>query len=310
MSQLTPIWGGGSEGTIVVEGGGAPHQKGEVSVNRISPGYFATTGTPIYAGRDFGWQDSADGPKVAIVNQTLARRYFGVEGALGKRLTLRGVTLEIVGVVGDAKYYGLRGSIPPTVYVHWMQQEDDLLRENVRLTQIAIRTGTPPRSLVAAASKAIRTATPLMAITNVRTLDEQVNTSIARERVLSIVSGFFACLGLVLAAIGLFGVMAYTVARRTGEIGIRMALGAEAQQIGTMVLREALIVTLGGIAIGIAAALAIARAIATLLFELTPADPATMIAVIAVMVVTAVIAAYVPMRRAARISPMLALRAD
>ena len=310
VSHLTPIWGGGNEGVILVEGGGTSQRKGEVSVNRVSPGYFATTGTPIHTGRDFNWQDTAGSAKVAIVNQTLARRYFDVESAIGKRLHLRGETFEIVGVVGDAKYYGLRGSMPPTLYVHWMQQHDALLEENVRLSQFAIRTGSSPHTLAAAAQETMRGATPLMAITNVRTFDEQVSASIARERVLSIVSGSFAGLGLLLAAIGLYGVMAYTVARRTSEIGIRMALGAEARQIGGMVVREALLVTGSGVAVGIVAAFLISRTLATLLFGLTPADPTTAAAVTAVMMVTGLMAAYLPSRRASRIDPTAALRVE
>jgi predicted permease len=182
VSLLTPIWGGGNEGTIVIIGGNPLQQKGEVSVNRVSPAYFATTGTPIQTGRDFSWQDIADGPKVAIVNQTLSRRYFGSESAIGQRLTLRGDTLEIVGIVGDAKYYGLRGATPATLYVHWMQQHDEMLEENVRLSQIAVRTETPPLALAPTARDVIRGSTPLMAITNVRTFEQQVDSSIARDR--------------------------------------------------------------------------------------------------------------------------------
>ena len=294
VSMLTPIWGGGNEGTIVVVGENPLQQKGEASVNRVSPGYFATTGTPIHTGRDFNWQDTADGPKVAIVNQKLSRQYFGTDSAIGQRFTLRGDTLEIVGVVGDARYYGLRGAIPATVYVHWMQQRDDLLEENVRLSQIAIRTDTPPFAFAATMRDLIRGTTPLMAITNVRTFEQQVDSSIARDRVLSIVSGFFASLGLLLAAIGLYGLMAYTVARRTSEIGIRMALGAERLQIAGMIAREALAVTLGGIVVGMGVALLLSRTLATLLFDLTPADPTTAAAVIVVMIATALTAAVLP----------------
>jgi ABC-type antimicrobial peptide transport system permease subunit len=149
-----------------------------------------------------------------------------------------------------------------------------------------------------------------MAITNVRTFEQQVDSSIARDRVLSIVSGFFASLGLLLAAIGLYGLMAYTVTRRTSEIGIRMALGAERLQIAGMVAREAVGVTLGGVVIGLGAALVLSRAIATLLFEVAPADLTTAAAVAVVMVATAVVAAYVPSLRAARINPTQALRVE
>jgi predicted permease len=308
VSSLTPVWGGGNEGIMQIDGGSK--RKGEVSVNRVSPGYFTTTGTPLHGGRDFNWQDAPAGPRVTIINQTLARQYFGTDVALGRRLTLRGETFEIVGVVGDAKYYGLRGSIPPTMYVHWAQQRDELLEENVRMSQIAIRTATSPRAISASAEQIVREASAMIAITHVRTFDEQVNTSIVRERVLGMVSGFFACVGLLLAAIGLYGVMAYTVARRSSEIGVRMALGAQSRQIGRMVVREALIVTAGGIGVGIACALIIARSLATLLFGLTPGDPTTAVAVSVVMIVTALTASYFPSRRAARINPTLALRAE
>jgi predicted permease len=310
VSSLTPIWGGGNEGTILIAGEKALQRKGEVSVNRVSPGYFATTGTPIHTGRDFSWQDTAAGPKVALVNQTFSRRHFGTESPIGQRFTLRGDTLEIVGVVGDAKYYGLRGAIPPTVYVHWMQQHDELLEENVRLSQIAIRTDTSPLAVASTVRDLIRGTAPLMAITNVRTFEQQVDSSIARDRVLSIVSGFFASLGLLLAAIGLYGLMAYMVARRTSEIGIRMALGAERLQIAGMVAREAVAVTLGGVVIGLGAALLLSRAIATLLFGVTPADATTAAAVAAVMMATALLAAYFPSVRAARINPTQALRVE
>jgi predicted permease len=310
VSHLTPIWGGGNEGMIVIAGESAVQQKGEVSVNRVSPGYFATTGTPVHTGRDFSWQDQADAPKVAIVNQALARRHFGAQPAIGRRLVLRGDTFEIVGVAGDAKYYGLRGAIPPTLYVHWMQQRNDLLEENVRLSQIAVRTDAAPFASADAVRRIIRDATPMMAITNVRTFDQQIDNSIARERVLSIVSGSFACLGLLLAAIGLYGLMAYTVARRTSEIGIRMALGAERLQIAGMVAWEAVGITAIGVVVGMIMALLIARTLATLLFGLTPSDPVTAGAVAAVMIATSVMAAYFPSMRAARIDPIQALRVE
>lgn len=191
-----------------------------------------------------------------------------------------------------------------------MQQHDELLEENVRMSQIAVRTETPPLAYAATVRDMIRGASPLMAITNVRTFEQQVDSSIARDRVLSIVSGFFASLGLLLAAIGLYGLMAYTVVRRTSEIGIRMALGAERLQIAGMVAREAIAVTVGGVVIGMGAALLMSRTLATLLFGLTPADSTTAAGVAAVMIATALIAAYFPSLRAARINPTQALRVE
>jgi putative ABC transport system permease protein len=149
-----------------------------------------------------------------------------------------------------------------------------------------------------------------MAITKLWTLDQQVSASIMRERMLSALSGFFACLGLLLAAIGVFGVMSYTVARRTSEIGIRMALGAASNQIARMVVREAVFITIGGLVIGLAAALIVARTITTLLFDVKPNDLLTAMTVTVLMTVTGIAAAYVPARRAVRIEPTLALRAE
>jgi ABC-type antimicrobial peptide transport system permease subunit len=226
-------------------------------------------------------------------------------------VTIDGVTHEIVGVVGNARYLELREPMPPTLYFHWGQQSDTLLlRQNVRLSQFTIRSDTPPGALAMAVREMIREAAPSLAITKIWTLEEQVNASIARERMLSLLSGFFACLGLLLAAIGLYGVMAYTVARRTSEIGIRMALGADASRISRMVLHEALLLTVGGIATGLVAALLVSRSLATLLYGLTPGDPLTAVAVAAVMMLTGVAAACIPSQRAVRIDPTMALRSE
>ena len=310
VSQFTPIWGGGNEGAMIVRGPGTTTQKALASVNRVSPGYFATTGTPIHAGRDFSWQDTSGTSNVALVNLTLARRYFGDERPIGKYVELRGEALEVIGIVGDALYYGLRGAVPPTIYTPWIQQQDELLTSNVPRAQFAIRAGPSPLSLAAAARAAVLEASPSMGIMHVRTFDQQLSESIVRDRMLTMLSGVFALLGLLLAAIGLYGVMAYTVARRTSEIGIRMALGAKAIQIGGMVIRDALALIACGVAIGLATGLLVARTLEKLLFGLKPNDLSTALAVVAVMVVTGLAAAYFPSRRAARINPTLALRTE
>ena len=194
-------------------------------------------------------------------------------------------------------------------YLHWIQQADAMLTgRNIR--QFTVRTDALPLAVAAAAREAIRDVAPAMTITKVWTLEQQVEASIVRDRLLGMLSGFFAGLGLLLAAIGLYGVMAYTVARRTSEIGIRMAIGAEAGQIAGMVVREALVVIASGIAIGIIAALGFAQALATPLFQLKPNDLGTIVAVTTLTVVTSLVAAYIPSRRAARIQPTLALRAE
>lgn len=305
LSDVTPIEGGGTMLTFELRGiDGVVREGRSLYVAWVSPNYFATMNTPIHAGRDFSWRDAAGGPKVAIVNQTLARQYFGEKSAIGARVGSKGgTTYEIIGVVGDAKYLELRETAPPTLYLHGFQQQGVS-------NQFAIRAEGPPMSIAAVARDTIRQAAPSIPVTTIRSLQDQVNASIARERMLAALSGFFAGLGLILATLGLYGVMAYSVARRTGEIGIRIALGADQSQIRRMVVREALALTAGGIAAGMIAALLISRAIASLLFALTPTDPLTTGAVVVIMVLTGLAAAYLPGRRAAQLDPAVALRKE
>ncbi len=226
---------------------GVVREARDVHLNWVSPGYFTTMRTPIQVGRDFTWQDTVTSPKTALVNQTMARRYFGNERAVGRRVTLDEATYEIVGVVGDAKYLELRDTVPPTLYFSAFQQDR-------ASGQFVIRTEGRPLAIESPAREIVRAVAPSIAVTKVRSLAEQVDASIVRERMLGVLSGFFAGLGLLLAAVGLYGVMAYMVARRTSEIGIRMALGAKPSLIARMVLREALTLTAGGIVAGTAVA--------------------------------------------------------
>jgi predicted permease len=313
VSEVTPIWGGGTELTVTLEPHGSMGRREaeSVSMNWVSPGYFDTMGTALRAGRDFTWQDAVGSPPVAIVNEAMARQYFVGLNPMGARVTMRDVTYEIVALVADSKYLSLRQTIPPTMYFHWIQQRDDrLTAQSARMGQFAVRTAVSPLASAETVRAAIHEVAPSTAITKLWTLDDQVNASIVRDRLLSILSGFFAVVGLLLAALGLYGVMAYTVTRRTSEIGLRMALGASPRQIGRMVVQEALLVTVAGAVAGIGAALLLARSLATLLFGLTPTDPFTAVVVVAVMLLTGALAAYWPGRRAARIEPTLALRTE
>ncbi|MPY90333.1 MAG: FtsX-like permease family protein [Luteitalea sp.] len=304
LTLHTPIEGGGTSLTFLLKGqDGTVREAQNVHVHWVSPDYFATLRTPIHSGRDFRWQDTVSGPNVAIINQAMARQHFGHQSPLGQHITLDAATYEIVAVVGDAKYLELRNVVPPTVYFNAFQQDDVS-------GQFAIRTAGGPLALAAAARATIRAAAPAVAITSVRTLTEQVDASIVRERMLGVLSGFFAALGLLLAAVGLYGVMAYMVTRRTSEIGIRMALGARPSRIAAMVMREAFVLTAAGVVVGSLAALLLSRSLASLLFGLTPTDPLTMSAVAIVMVATGLAAAYLPSRRAARLDPTVALRTE
>jgi predicted permease len=303
LSHTTPIEGGGTMRTLQLEGnaGEARRDAGSVHLNWVSPGYFATMSTPIHSGRDFTWQDTPASPKVAIINQRMARQYFGNESALGRRISMDGVTYEIVAVAGDAKYLEIRDVVPPSMYFSAFQLP-------FVSGQLAIRTAGRPGDMAAAARDVLRAVAPAIAVTSVRSLQEQIDASIVGERMLGALSGFFAALGLLLASVGLYGVMSYTVSRRTGEIGIRIALGAAPSRISAMVVREALMLTAGGVVAGIAGALLLSRTLASLLYGLTPNDPLTMWSVIAVMSLTGLAAAYLPSRRAGRLDPTVALR--
>ena len=313
VSEVTPIWGGGTERTVVLEAyGSMPRRTAEgVSMNWVSPGYFATLGTPLRSGRDFTWQDAVDSSPVVIANDAVVRRYFEGQNPIGARITMNDVSYEIVAVVADSKYLSLRQTIPPTLYFHWIQQNDErLTAQSARASHIAARTLAPPLAMSEAIRTAIREVAPFVAITKLWTFEDQVNASIVRDRLLSILSSCFAFVGLLLAAVGLYGVMAYTVIRRTSEIGLRMALGARPQQVGRMIVREALFVTAAGTLTGIVAALLLSRSLASLLFGVTPTDSLTAAVVLALMLLTGGFAAYWPGRRAARIDPTQALRSE
>ena len=313
VSEVTPIWGGGTERTVTFEPHGPLDRRTVegVSMNWVSPGYFETMGTPMRMGRDFTWRDGIGQPPVAIVNQATVRQYFAGSNPIGGRVTMNEVSYEIVAVVADSRYLSLRQSVPPTIYFSWTQQSDERLNaQSARVGHFAIRTTSWPLAMTDVVRSAVREVTPSVAITKLWTMEDQVNASIVRDRLLSVLSGFFAFVGLLLAAVGLYGVMAYTVARRTSEIGLRMALGARPRQIVRMIVREALWVTGVGALAGVMTALFLSQSLASLLFGLTPSDPGIALGVVLTMLITGCFAAYWPGRRAARIDPSLALRSE
>ena len=303
LADITPIEGGGTNRTLTVRGATGIPREARLHLLWVAPNYFATMRMAIHSGRDFTWHDSASGAKVAIVNQALARQVLGGDDPLGGTIGKDGATYEIIGVVGDAKYLDLRENIPPTLYLHGFQHD-------AVPGQFAIRTAGDPLRVADAAREQIRLVAPSVPITSIRTLTEQLDASIVRERLLGVLSGFFAAVALVLAAVGLYGVMAYSVSQRTGEIGIRMALGARPLQLCDMVLREALVLIGTGLAAGLCGALLLSRSLAALLFGLTPRDPHTVWAVVILMVLTGLAAAFLPARRAAHVDPTTALRME
>ncbi len=310
LSDGTPISGGAAVSFAIVEGyQERPEDRRYVFVNWVAPKYFETLGTPLLAGRDFTFQDQG-GSRVAIVNQAMARYYFGNRNPIGKHVALEqdwkgfgaDQPYEIVGVVGDANYSKIRETPPRTIYFSAFQQSSGVP------SQLEIRTSLKPEAMAPAVRDTVRELLSTVAVARVTTLADQIDESILPERLIAMLSGAFGALGSLLAAIGIYGLLAYTVARRINEIGIRMALGATQTAVSRMVLGEALGMTVGGLIIGVPVAYWGQRFAASLIADF-PAMSAFPIAFAAVaMIAIALLAAYLPARRAARVDPMEALR--
>ena len=276
--------------------------------NLVSPGFFRTLGIPLRQGRDFTPQDNPTAPKVAVINEATARFYFGNDSAVGKRLSLispGGGEIEIVGVVADTKYRSLRETPSRMLYLPYSQPPSGSLEFDATLD---IRTAGNPESMAGALRQAIRGVEPDVPILTFTTLAEEVNNSLAQERLVARLSSLFGLLALVLASVGLYGVMTYTVARRTGEIGIRMALGARPAQVLWAVLRESLHLVAMGVVLGIPLSVAFACLISSQLYGIMKGDPLTICVAVVLQACIAAIASYIPARRATKVDPMVALR--
>jgi predicted permease len=305
-SRVTPIGGGLWDSSVQVEGYTfRPDESETVGFNAIAPQYFATLSTPVLAGREFDEHDTGASKKVAVVNESFARYFFGAQSPLGRNVTSVRVTYEIVGVVRDAKYQDLRTGIIKTMYIPWTQREGVPLSSYAYFVLVA--SGDPMR-LAAALERAVRQADPGLHLRGARAYETVVDESIVTERVLAALGGFFGILAMVVACLGMFGVMAFQVSRRTNEFGVRMALGACGRDVIRMVLREAAVMLAAGALIGSALALTLTRLAATLLFGVTPTDPGVFLIAAGVLCVAALAAGWLPARRASRIDPMAALR--
>lgn len=300
---VAPIDGGAASSFATVEGfEETPENRRRVHQNWVGPRYFETLRTPFVAGRDFEYAD-ADRPRVAIVNQAMARYYFGTASPLGRRLTFERDTVpyEIVGVVGDAKYENLHDAAPRTVYLNAFQ-------EGRIQTRFALRTDVNPTAVAPQVRRAVEEVLKTVRIGMVTTLSDQVDASLVLERVMATLSGVFGALGAVLAAIGLYGLLAYTVTTRTSEIGVRMALGATADDIARMVLKGAFGLVCAGLAVGVPVAFSSQRVAASLVPGLAAKVALPIGMAGAITIAVALLAAYLPARRAARVQPMDALR--
>jgi predicted permease len=310
MATYSPM-SGSHRGSSINVPSYTPQPDEDVVVEDVlaGPKYAETLGIPLLRGRDLSIRDTVSAPRVALVNEAFTNRYFKDQNPVGRNFTFddetdNGKMLEIIGVVGDVKTEDAREKQEPAVYRPILQIAD----EAAYSVNIQIRTAGDPNSFTNSVRQTINGLDDKIPIFGVTTLEEQVHGTLKQDRLIAQLVSFFGALALILACIGLYGVMAHGVARRTNEIGIRMALGARGGNIAWMILRETLLLVVIGLAIGIPVAVFAARFISSQLFGLNPTDPAALIGAAVLLTLVALIAGYVPARRASRVNPLNALR--
>jgi predicted permease len=285
----------------------APGEDSRATGDLVAPGFFETMGMHLLAGRDFTDRDTATSPKVAIINEDMARRLFAGENPIGKHFG-RGsgappTELEIVGVVNNARHRTPYDQTRMLFYRPYRQDMGHLLS-----MCLAVRTIGNPKSIAASVRQELKDIDPSLPVLRIDTVDEQLNDSLVEERLVASLAGFFGGLAVLLACLGLYGVVSYTVVCRTNEIGIRLALGATRRRVLSMVLRQSLLLVATGVAAGVPLTLAAARLVSSRLFGVSAADPVTIAAGALLLVAVAALAGFIPARRASKVDPMVALR--
>jgi len=309
LSQPALITGNQSSTVIFVQGRSYTPSELRGETNEIyrlviSPEFFRVMGLPILAGRALTDRDGRTAPRVAVINETAVRTYFKGVNPIGQRFSSnpnKPSDIEVVGVVRDAKYSDLRGPVPPTMYVSYLQAPRAAVT-------FELRTAASPAAVTATVREAVRQVDPAVPIVKLSTQADEIERRLSQEKLFAQAYGIFGGIALLLASIGLFGLMSYNVARRTPEMGIRMALGAQRVDVLRMVMRESLLLVGIGVAAGLAVAFGAGRLLKSLLFGLAPHDVATIAVAIAVMGAVSAVAAYLPARRASRVDPIVALR--
>jgi len=289
---------------------GANAEQGKlVNLSRIGPEYFKTLEIPLRAGREFDARDRPGTPPVAIVNEAFARKFLNGANPVGQSFWIAAspgepdTRYEIVGLVRDTKYGDLREEFEPIVY--YASEQDNAGSGG----SVLIRSRLPQADTAAAVKRTLREISPAITV-SFQELKPMIEATILRERLMATLSGFFGLLALLLACIGIYGILSYGVASRTNEIGIRMALGAEARDVRWLILREALLLVIAGVAVGLPIIFAVTRLASTLLFGLTPTDPLSLLSSALLLLAVALLAGYLPARRATRVDPMVALRCE
>ena len=303
-----PLYGGlGSSTGFSIEGQpGLPSVEGPITNVRVSDaGYFSAMGIPLVRGRNFNDIESSEPRHVIIISESLAQQYFPGEDPLGKRITVdmfdKPNPTEIIGIVGDVRYDSLTDQAEPTVYYPHPEL-------TYQFMTLVIRTTGDPAAITPSVRGALREIDPNQPTSDVRTMEQVMADTLGRARFNTMLLGLFAALATLLAAVGIFGVMNYSVNMRTREIGIRVALGAQRSEILMLILKQGLLLTLIGIGIGLTGALALTRVISSLLFGVAATDPITFAAIVSLLTIVSIIACYLPARRATKIDPVIALR--
>jgi predicted permease len=289
--------------------GAAPQTPGQrpITAYRVTtPGYFGALGIPLLDGRVFQEADRAETEAVVIIDRTTARRHWPEGQALGKRVKLGGPQdpwMTVVGIVGDVRYHGLDSRVFPTIYVPHSQAPFNRM-------MLAVRTTADPLASVTAVKEQVAALDRDLPISAIQTMEQIVYGSVTQQRFNLTLLGTFAALALLLAAVGIYGVISYSVTQRTREIGVRMALGARARDVSRLVMRQGIKLALLGVALGLGGALALTRWMESLLFGVSPTDPLTFSAIALLLTAVALLACWLPARRATRVDPLVALRHD
>ena len=303
LARVTPLgYGTFSSAPIAVDGYQPPtDERLSVDYNQVGPGYFATIGIPLVSGREFTRADNETAAPVAIVNETMAARYWAGKNPIGDRLQVKDKWLEIVGVAKTSRYYSMREMPKPFFYVP--------LRQKFSVgAALNIRTKLRPETMAAALSRELKAMDANLALYEVISLQEQLDRSTSPQKVAVTLTGVLAGLALVLASIGLYGVMSYTVSQSTRELGLRMALGARTPELFRLVISRGLALTVGGILLGAAAALGLTRLLGYLLYKVSPRDPLAFGSAFLILLIVSLIACLLPAWRATRVDPIVALR--
>ncbi|HZI08851.1 MAG TPA: ABC transporter permease, partial [Myxococcus sp.] len=304
LAKTLPLEGPGEDPTFTRPGhpedeANPPH----MAMLHVSPGYFRTLGIPLVGGRDFEPTDTRDSPWMVVVNQAFAQRYFPGEDALGKVLRTGTTEMTIVGLVGDVRQAGLSEPAPPLVYI-------SLLQNGRGSTNVVVRGKGALLPLTAAVRQAIWAVNPTQTITRVTTLEAVVSEAVTRPRLVAMLLGLFAVLGLGLAAVGIYGVLAYTVSQRQRELGVRLALGAPPAQVLRLVVKHGMSLAGAGVAVGLVGALGLSTVMRSILYGIPPHDPLTFGGTLVLLLGVALLACLIPARRAMRVDPAVTLRAD